>query len=96
HMDMPALSRTSGSGLYSTFSFSEDEYAMSFTFKSDGTGTWSMADPKEDSMSGTLTFTNNKGELKSSLKLGDETKEFVLIYTGSSLYVVDDLLIEEK
>lgn len=90
--DMPALPRTSGSGLYSTFSFSEGEYFVSFTFKSDGTGTWSMNAPKEGSMSGTLTFTNNKGELK----IVDETEEDVYIYTGNSLYVVDDLLIEEK
>ena len=84
------LPRTSGSGLYATFSetFTEDgeSFTFSMTLKNDGTIT--MTDPKE-TVSG--TFTNNNGLLAMTI---EGKKTLYGFYDGSSIYMVNDLLTE--
>ena len=83
------LPRTSGSGLYATFSgtFTEDgqPLTMLVTFKNNGTCTMTV---QEETSS--VTFTNNNGLLTMTIK-GEKIYGF---YDGSSIYMVDDLLTE--
>ncbi|MDY5684372.1 MAG: hypothetical protein SPG48_12585 [Treponema sp.] len=83
------LPRTSGSGLYATFSgtFTEagKSVTLSVTLKNNGTCT--MTDSGA-TMSG--TFTNNNGLLTMTID-GEAMYGF---YDGSSIYMVDDLLTE--
>ena len=85
------LPRTSGSGLYATFSetFTEDgeSFTVSVTLKNDGTYTANDDDP-EDTESG--TFTNNNG-LLAMTTAGDT---WYGLYDGTSFYFVDKLLTE--
>lgn len=76
------LPRTSGSGLYATFS----EGTISAKLKNDGT--YTLIGP-EETVSG--TFTNNNG-LLAMARAGKTT--MYGFYDGSSIYMVDDLLTE--
>ena len=82
--------RTSGSGLYATFSgtFTEagEPFTMLVTLKNDGTCT---ATDSEETVSG--TFTNNNG-LLAMARAGKTT--MYGFYDGSSIYELDDLLTE--
>ena len=73
--ETPALSRTSGSGLCSTFSSGE----VSCTFTSDGTCSYRFS---SEEVPVTFNYTNNGGVI-------DCVDGFVALYTGSSLYVID-------
>ena len=83
------LPRTSGSGLYATFSgtFTEagKSVTLSVTFKNNGT--YTFIDP-EGTVSG--PFTNDNGLLEMTIE-GEKMYGF---YDGSSIYMVDDLLTE--
>ena len=80
------LPRTSGSGLYATFSGTFTEGSISVTLKNDGT--YTITDPE-----GTASemFTNNNG-LLAMARAGKTT--MYGFYDGSSIYMVDDLLTE--
>ena len=79
------LPRTSGSGLYATFSGTFTEGSISVTLKNDGT--YTITDPE-----GTASemFTNNNG----LLAMARAGKTMYGFYDGSSIYMVDDLLTE--
>ena len=79
------LPRTSGSGLYATFT----EGTISATLKNDGTYTLIDSGASGATMSG--TFTNNNG-LLAMARAGKTT--MYGFYDGSSIYMVDDLLTE--
>ena len=79
------LPRTSGSGLYATFS----EGTISAKLKNDGTYTLIDSGASGATMSG--TFTNNNG-LLAMARAGKTT--MYGFYDGSSIYMVDDLLTE--
>ena len=83
------LPRTSGSGLYATFSetFTEDgeSFTVSLTFKNNGTWTMTYSGVTESG-----TFTNNNGFLV--MTSGGETKRH--FYDGTSFYFVNEFLTE--
>ena len=83
------LPRTSGSGLYATFSgtFTEagKSVTLSVTLKNNGTCTMTDSEVTESG-----TFTNDNGLLEMTIE-GEKMYGF---YDGSSIYMVDDLLTE--
>ena len=82
--------RTSGSGLYATFSgiFTKDGKSVTLSVTLKNNGTCTMTDSEE---TGSGTFTNNNGLLTMTM----EDEAMYGFYDGSSIYMVDDLLTEE-
>lgn len=83
------LPRTSGSGLYATFSetFTEDGVSVTLSMTLKNNGTCTITDLEE---TGSGTFTNNNGLLTMTM----EDEAMYGFYDGSSIYMVDDLLTE--
>ena len=83
------LPRTSGSGLYATFSETVTENGESFTFSVTlkNNGTCTITEPEA---TGSGPFTNNNGLLTMTIE-GEKMYGF---YDGTSIYIVEDLLTE--
>ena len=94
YYDFMKLSRISGTGLYSTFEYTENDSSSKVTFKDDGTviseSSYKDSDGNTQSSSTALTYKNNNGLI--SLYF-DGTETSGAYYDGSAIY--NALIFEE-
>ena len=83
-------SRVSGSGLYSTFEYTEDDISSKLTFKDDGTATlentYSDSDGNTQTASMPLTYKNNNGLIFLYLNVNGTEVPGNMYYDGSAIY----------
>jgi hypothetical protein len=96
YYDSMKLSRISGTGLYSTFEYTENDNSSKVTFKDDGTviseSSYKDSDGNTQSSSTALTYKNNNGLI--SFYDSDGTKTSLdAYYDGSAIY--NALIFEE-
>ena len=91
YSDSMKLSRISGSGLYSTFEYTENDISAKVTFKDDGTviseSSYKDSDGNTQSSSTALTYKNNNGLIFLYLNVNGTEVPGNMYYDGSAIYM---------